>query len=141
MTSSIMNLTNAVLDLIPTPAEGWKVYRQTSPKPGDEPPWIIETVTTTGHQSTETQRPTCSTGTLTLRIAGETTDSVNIIADDLMHPALAGRTPHADGFSTGALVPSTDSGAYAAPLTDKDTALLYQVRAITYRFNWNRTGA
>ena len=38
MTTSIMALTDGLLDLIPQPAKGWSVYRQTAPKPTDNPP-------------------------------------------------------------------------------------------------------
>ena len=54
-----MTLSNTILDHVPKPAEGWKVYRQTAPKPTDKPPWIIETVTTNGHIVGETQHVHC----------------------------------------------------------------------------------
>ena len=85
--ASIMTLTDAILDHIPQPATGWAVYRQTAPKPTDKPPWIIETVTTTGHMVGETQRIQGGIGTLQVRIVSTTADSVNVLADDLMIPA------------------------------------------------------
>ena len=135
---SIMHLTSTILDHIPEPAAGWKVYRQTTPKPTEKPPWIIETVTTSGHIVGETQRVHSGIGVLTVRAVSTTTDSVNVIADDLMIPALAGKRFVANGFDTGALVLFSDSGAYAAGLTAEDTSLLYQVRLLTFHFNWSR---
>ena len=88
---SIMQLTSTILDHIPEPAAGWKVYRQTTPKPTEKPPWIIETVTTSGHIVGETQHVHSGIGVLTVRAVSTTTDSVNVIADDLMIPALAGK--------------------------------------------------
>ena len=82
--TSIMTLTDTILDHVPQPAEGWAVYRQTAPKPTDKPPWIIETVTTNGHLVGETQRPHGGIGTLQVRIVSTTADSVNVVADDLM---------------------------------------------------------
>ena len=109
---SIMTLTDTILDHIPKPAAGWAVYRQTAPKPTEKPPWVIETVTTA--------------------------DSVNVLADDLMIPRLAGKRFIAQGFDTGCLTLFSDSGAYAAGLTAEDTALLYQCRLLTFKFNWSR---
>lgn len=136
--ASIMTLTDAVLNSIPQPADGWAVYKQTSPKPTDKPPWIIETVTTNGHTIGETQHVQGGIGTLTIRIVSTTTDSVNVIADDHMIPMLAGRRLDADGFDTGCLTLNADSGAYAAGLTAEETSLLYQCRLLTFRFNWSR---
>ena len=101
---SIMQLTSTILDHIPEPAAGWKVYRQTAPKPTEKPPWIIETVTTSGHIVGETQHVHSGIGVLTVRAVSTTTDSVNVIADDLMIPALAGKRFLSNGFDTGALV-------------------------------------
>lgn len=138
MTTSIMALTDGLLDLIPQPAKGWSVYRQTAPKPTDKPPWIIETVTTTGHMVGETQRIQGGIGTLRVRVVSTTADSVNVLADDLMIPALTGLHADIPGFSTGCLTLAVDSGAYAAGLTAEDTSLLYQCRLLTYRFIWSR---
>ena len=135
---SIMTLTDTILDHIPKPAAGWAVYRQTAPKPTEKPPWVIETVTTNGHIVGETQQVHCSIGTLTVRIVSTTADSVNVLADDLMIPGLAGKRFIAQGFDTGCLTLSSDSGAYAAGLTAEDTALLYQCRLLTFKFNWSR---
>lgn len=136
--TSIMTLTDSILNAIPQPANGWSVYKQTSPKPTDKPPWVIETVTTNGHIVGETQRVHCGIGTLLVRIVSTTTDSVNVLADDLMIPALAGKRFVAHGFDTGCLTLFSDSGAYAAGLTAEDTSLLYQVRLLTFKFNWSR---
>lgn len=136
--TSIMTLTDAVLNAIPQPTDGWTVYRQTAPKPTDKPPWIIETVTTDGHTIGETQHIQGGIGTLTIRIVSTTTDSVNVIADDHMIPALAGHRLDVDGFDTGCLTLNADSGAYAAGLTAEETSLLYQCRLLTFRFNWSR---
>ena len=76
--------------------------------------------------------------TLLVRIVSTTTDSVNVLADDLMIPALAGKRFVAHGFDTGCLTLFSDSGAYAAGLTAEDTSLLYQVRLLTFKFNWSR---
>ena len=135
---SIMTLTDTILDHIPKPATGWAVYRQTAPKPTEKPPWVIETVTTNGHIVGETQHVHCSIGTLTVRIVSTTADSVNVLADDLMIPGLAGKRFVAQGFDTGCLTLLSDSGAYAAGLTAEDTALLYQCRLLTFKFNWSR---
>lgn len=136
--TSIMTLTDTILDHVPQPAEGWAVYRQTAPKPTDKPPWIIETVTTNGHVVGETQRPHGGIGTLQVRIVSTTADSVNVIADDLMIPRLTGERFVAKGFDTGCLTISSDSGAYAAGLTAEETSLLYQCRLLVYKFNWSR---
>ena len=136
--TSIMTLTDTILDHVPQPAEGWAVYRQTAPKPTDKPPWIIETVTTNGHLVGETQHVQGGIATLTIRIVSTTTDSVNVIADDHMIPALAGRRLDVDGFDTGCLTLAADSGAYAAGLTAEETSLLYQCRLLPFRFNWSR---
>ena len=136
--TSIMTLTDTILDHIPKPATGWAVYRQTAPKPTDKPPWVIETVTTNGHIVGETQHVHCGIGALLVRIVSTTTDSVNVLADDLMIPALAGKRFVAQGFDTGCLTLSSDSGAYAAGLTAEDTSLLYQVRLWPFKFNWSR---
>lgn len=136
--ASIMDLSRVILDHVPQPAKGWTVYRQTTPTPTEKPPWIIETVTTNGHLVSETQRVHSGIGVLTVRIVSTTTDSVNVIADDLMIPQLAGHRFVAKGFDTGALVLFSDSGAYAAGLTAEDTSQLYQVRLLTFHFNWSR---
>ena len=118
---------------------GWvEVFKQTTPKPTEKPPWVIETVTTNGHIVGETQHVHCGIGTLLVRIVSTTTDSVNVLADDLMIPALAGKRFVAHGFDTGCLTLFSDSGAYAAGLTAEDTSLLYQVRLLTFKFNWSR---
>lgn len=135
---SIMTLTDAILDHVPQPAAGWSVYRQTAPKPTDKPPWVIETVTTNGHIVGETQRVHCDIGTLLVRIVSTTADSVNVLADDLMIPQLAGKRVAVQGFGTGCLTLFSDSGDYAAGLTAEDTSLLYQVRLLTFKFNWSR---
>ena len=44
----------------------------------------------------------------------------------------------AQGFDTGCLTLFSDSGAYAAGLTAEETALLYQCRLLTFKFNWSR---
>lgn len=87
---------------------------------------MIETVTTNGHIVGETQHVHCGIGTLLVRIVSTTADSVNVLADDLMIPGLAGKRFVAQGFDTGCLTLFSDSGAYAAGLTAEDTALLYQ---------------
>lgn len=135
---SIMTLTDAILDHVPQPAVGWSVYRQTAPKPTDKPPWVIETVTTNGHIVGETQHVHCGIGTLLVRIVSTTADSVNVLADDLMIPQLAGKRIAVQGFGTGCLTLFSDSGAYAAGLTAEETSLLYQVRLLTFKFNWSR---
>ena len=84
---SIMQLTSTILDHIPEPAKGWTVYRQTTPKPTEKPPWIIETVSTSGHIVGETQHVHSGIGVLTVRAVSTTTDSVNVIVDDQMIPA------------------------------------------------------
>ena len=38
---SVMDLTNAVLDLLPSMPSGVKVYRQEEPLESEMPPWII----------------------------------------------------------------------------------------------------
>ena len=136
--TSIMTLTDTILKHIPKPAAGWAVYRQTAPKPTEKPPWVIETVTTNGHIVGETQQVHCGIGTLLVRIVSTTADSVNVLADDLMIPRLAGKRFIAQGFDTGCLTLLYDSGAYAAGLTAEDTALLYQCRLLTFKFNWSR---
>ena len=135
---SIMTLSNTILDHVPKPADGWKVYKQTTPTPTEKPPWVIETVTTNGHIVGETQHVHCGIGTLLVRIVSTTADSVNVLADDLMIPGLAGKRFIAQGFDTGCLTLFSDSGAYAAGLTAEDTALLYQCRLLTFKFNWSR---
>ena len=99
---------------------------------------MIETVTTNGHIVGETQHVHCGIGTLTVRIVSTTADSVNALADDLMIPGLAGKRFVAQGFDTGCLTLFSDSGAYAAGLTAEETSLLYQVRLLTFKFNWSR---
>ena len=136
--TSIQSLTNTILDHIPQPADKWTVYRQTSPKPTDKPPWIIETVTTNGHLVGETQRLHGGIGTLQVRIVSTTVDSVNVIAGGLMVPGLTGKRFVAKGFDTGCLTLFSDSGAYTAGLTAEETALPYQCRLLTYKFNWSR---
>mgnify|MGYP000116914749 CR=1 FL=1 len=138
LVQSIMTLSNTILDHVPKPADGWKVFKQTTPRPTEKPPWVIETVTTNGHIVGETQHVHCGIGTLQVRIVSTTTDSVNVLADDLMIPALAGKRFVAQGFDTGCLTLFSDSGAYAAGLTAEDTSLLYQVRLLTFKFNWSR---
>lgn len=54
---SIMTLSNTILDHVPKPAGWWKVFKQTTPKPTEKPPWVIETVTTNGTSSG--RRNTC----------------------------------------------------------------------------------
>ena len=55
-----------------------------------------------------------------------------------MIPGLAGKRFVAQGFDTGCLTLFSDSGAYAAGLTAEETSLLYQVRLLTFKFNWSR---
>jgi hypothetical protein len=131
-------LTDTILEHIPHPAAGWTVYRQTAPKPTEEPPWVIETVTTDRHQYAETMRMNSSIGKLDIRIVSTTADAVNVLADNLMLPALTGKRFIANGFDTGCLTLDTDSGTYHAGLTAEDTALLYQCRLLRFRFGWSR---
>lgn len=136
--SSIMNLTSGVLAMVPKPPDGWTVYRQRAPKPTETPPWVIETVTTDAHGVAETLRIHGGVAKLDVRIVSTSVDAVNVLADDVMIPAITGRIAHPDGFDVGAMVLQTDSGSYPAGLTADDTALLYQCRLLTFRFNWSR---
>lgn len=51
---SVMDLTNAVLDLLPSMPSGVKVYRQEEPLESEMPPWIIAHVSTDRHVMAET---------------------------------------------------------------------------------------
>ena len=53
---SVMDLTNAVLDLLPSMPSGVKVYRQEEPLESEMPPWIIARVSTDRHVTAETMR-------------------------------------------------------------------------------------
>ncbi|THJ25628.1 transcriptional regulator, partial [Bifidobacterium longum subsp. infantis] len=46
---SVMDLTNAVLDLLPSMPSGVKIYRQEEPLESEMPPWIIARVSTDRH--------------------------------------------------------------------------------------------
>ena len=135
---SVMDLTNAVLDLLPSMPSGVKVYRQ-EPLESEMPPWIIARVSTDRHVAAETMRFTAHSALLEVRAVSTTVDSVNIWCDDMLIPALANRSPtRPSGYTVGQLTLYEDSGAYAAGLTADDTARRYQVRVLRFRFTWSR---
>ena len=90
---SVMDLTNAVLDLLPSMPSGVKVYRQEEPLESEMPPWIIARVSTDRHVAAETMRFTAHSALLEVRAVSTTADSVNIWCDDMLIPALANRSP------------------------------------------------
>ncbi|KAB7130517.1 transcriptional regulator, partial [Bifidobacterium longum] len=51
---SVMDLTNAVLGLLPSMPSGVKVYRQEEPLESEMPPWIIARVSTDRYVAAET---------------------------------------------------------------------------------------
>lgn len=90
---SVMDLTNAVLGLLPSMPSGVKVYRQEEPLESEMPPWIIARVSTDRHVAAETMRFTAHSALLEVRAVSTTADSVNIWCDDMLIPALANRSP------------------------------------------------
>lgn len=136
---SVMDLTNAVLGLLPSMPSGVKVYRQEEPLESEMPPWIIARVSTDRHVAAETMRFTAHSALLEVRAVSTTADSVNIWCDDMLIPALANHSPtRPPGYTVGQLTLCEDSGAYAAGLTADDTARRYQVRVLRFRFTWSR---
>lgn len=136
---SVMDLTNAGLDLLPSMPSGVKVYRQEEPLESEMPPWIIARVSTDRHVAAETMRFAAHSALLEVRAVSTTADSVNIWCDDMLIPALANRSPtRPPGYTVGQLTLYEDSGAYPAGLTADDTARRYQVRVLRFRFTWSR---
>ncbi len=70
---SVMDLTNAVLDLLPSMPSGVKVYRQEEPLESEMPPWIIARVSTDRHVAAETMRFTAHSALLEVRAVSTTT--------------------------------------------------------------------
>ncbi|MBT1171274.1 transcriptional regulator [Bifidobacterium sp. SO4] len=135
---SILDLTDSVMNLIPDYA-GWDVYRNREPPATANPPWVILTCTTGGHVAVETMDLTAHVGTLEVRVASTSTDSVNVLCDDKLIPLLNAAVPAApSGVQVGCLTLRSDSGAYAAGLTADDTSRRYRVRVLTFRFGWSR---
>lgn len=136
---SVMNLTGAVLAMLPRMPDGVTTFLQEEPLESQMPPWVIARVSTDRHLSTETMRLAAHSALLEVRAVSTTVDSVNVWCDDMLIPALANHAPaRPPGFTVGQLTLTEDSGAYAAGLTADDTSRRYQVRVLRFRFTWSR---
>lgn len=113
---SVMDLTNAVLDLLPSMPSGVKIYRQEEPLESEMPPWIIARVSTDRHVAAETMRFTAHSALLEVRAVSTTTDSVNIWCDDMLIPALANRSPPGRRATRSASSPCTRIPAHTRPV-------------------------
>lgn len=114
---SVMDLTNAVLDLLPSMPSGVKVYRQEEPLESEMPPWIIARVSTDRHVAAETMRFIAHSALLEVRAVSTTVDSVNIWCDDMLIPALANRSPtRPSGYTRSASSPCTRIPARTRPV-------------------------
>lgn len=133
----IFDLTEALKDLIPV-VDGWPLHTQVEPLSGELPPWVIVTITNNGIQRNEVGGAIAGDGRIELRCVSDNTDSVNIWCDDHAIPALQGVIPKCDGFACSCLTLAEDSGAYAAGLTETDTAYRYRVRVLRFDFTWSR---
>ena len=133
----IFDLTEALKGLIPVVA-GWPLHMQVEPLAGELPPWVIVTITNDGIIRNEIGGAMAGDGRIELRCVSDNTDSVNIWCDDHAIPALQGVIPKCDGFACSCLTLAEDSGAYAAGLTETDTAYRYRVRVLRFDFIWSR---
>ena len=133
----IFDLTEALKGLIPVVA-GWPLHMQVEPLAGELPPWVIVTITNDGIIRNEIGGAMAGDGRIELRCVSDNTDSVNIWCDDHAIPALQGVIPKCDGFACSCLTLAEDSGAYAAGLTETDTAYRYRVRVLRFDFTWSR---
>ena len=133
----IFDLTEALKGLIPVVA-GWPLHMQVEPLAGELPPWVIVTITNDGIIRNEIGGAMAGDGRIELRCVSDNTDSVNIWCDDHAIPALQGVIPKCDGFACSCLTLTEDSGAYAAGLTETDTAYRYRVRVLRFDFTWSR---
>ena len=133
----IFDLTEALKGLIPVVA-GWPLHMQVEPLAGELPPWVIVTITNDGIIRNEIGGALAGDGRIELRCVSDNTDSVNIWCDDHAIPALQGVIPKCDGFACSCLTLAEDSGAYAAGLTETDTAYRYRVRVLRFDFAWSR---
>ena len=133
----IFDLTEALKGLIPVVA-GWPLHMQVEPLAGELPPWVIVTITNDGIIRNEIGGAMAGDGRIELRCVSDNTDAVNIWCDDHAIPALQGVIPQCDGFACSCLTLAEDSGAYAAGLTETDTAYRYRVRVLRFDFAWSR---
>lgn len=133
----IFDLTEALKDLIPI-VDGWPLHMQVEPLAGELPPWVIVTITNSGIIRNEVGGAIAGDGRVELRCVSDNTDAVNIWCDDKAIPALQGVIPKCDGFACSCLTLAEDSGAYAAGLTETDTAYRYRVRVLRFDFTWSR---
>lgn len=135
MTASILALTNAIAEMVPQLGE-CSSYRDEADSKATLP-WIVTTVSLQGRETSESLSAQAGHGFIETRIAAHSVDQVNLFAD---LTDVTGLTPHAEGFSVGALVPYADSGVYLAPLTDDLTSKRVPIRVMRWRFTWSRTG-
>ena len=133
----IFDLTEALKGLIPV-VDGWPLHMQVEPLAGELPPWVIVTITNDGIIRNEIGGAMAGDGRIELRCVSDNTDAVNIWCDDHAIPALQGVIPKCDGFACSCLTLAEDSGAYAAGLTETDTAYRYRVRVLRFDFAWSR---
>ena len=133
----IFDLTEALRGLIPV-VDGWPLHMQVEPLAGELPPWVIVTITNDGIIRNEIGGAMAGDGRIELRCVSDNTDAVNIWCDDHAIPALQGVIPKCDGFACSCLTLAEDSGAYAAGLTETDTAYRYRVRVLRFDFAWSR---
>ena len=133
----IFDLTEALKGLIPV-VDGWPLHMQVEPLAGELPPWVIVTITNNGIIRNEIGGAMAGDGRIELRCVSDNTDAVNIWCDDHAIPALQGVIPKCDGFACSCLTLAEDSGAYAAGLTETDTAYRYRVRVLRFDFAWSR---
>ena len=133
----IFDLTEALKALIPV-VDGWPLHMQVEPLAGELPPWVIVTITNNGIIRNEIGGAMAGDGRIELRCVSDNTDAVNIWCDDHAIPALQGVIPKCDGFACSCLTLAEDSGAYAAGLTETDTAYRYRVRVLRFDFAWSR---
>ena len=133
----IFDLTEALKALIPV-VDGWPLHMQVEPLAGELPPWVIVTITNKGIIRNEIGGAIAGDGRIELRCVSDNTDAVNIWCDDHAIPALQGVIPKCDGFACSCLTLAEDSGAYAAGLTETDTAYRYRVRVLRFDFAWSR---
>ena len=133
----IFDLTEALRGLIPV-VDGWPLHMQVEPLAGELPPWVIVTITNNGIIRNEIGGAMAGDGRIELRCVSDNTDAVNIWCDDHAIPALQGVIPKCDGFACSCLTLAEDSGAYAAGLTETDTAYRYRVRVLRFDFAWSR---
>ena len=133
----IFDLTEALKELIPV-VDGWPLHMQVEPLAGELPPWVIVTITNDGIIRNEIGGAIAGDGRIELRCVSDNTDAVNVWCDDHAIPALQGVIPKCDGFACSCLTLADDSGAYAAGLTETDTAYRYRVRVLRFDFTWSR---